>query len=227
MKFNYRTEIPQLLLIVGMFIMAAFTWSSAPDQIPVHWNLSGEVDRYGGKFEGLSGLPLITLALYFLLLFIPRIDPGHANYERFANTYAIIRCTIIAFMSIIYGIIQLAIAGHPVNVNAVIPLTVGILFFVLGNFMGKIRPNWFVGIRTPWTLSSKASWNKTHRVGGWLFILMGLSIAASGLIRAKWAYIGMCTIVVANLVWMVYYSNLIWRNDPDRIPPAGTTPGPG
>ncbi|MCH9656959.1 MAG: SdpI family protein [Planctomycetes bacterium] len=227
MKFNYRTEIPQLLLIVGMFIMAAFTWSTAPDLIPIHWNLAGEVDDYGGKFEALLGIPLITLAVYFLLLFVPRIDPGYMNYQKFASTYTIIRCSIIAFMSIIYGVIQLTILGHPISVNAIIPFAVGILFVVLGNFMGKIRPNWFVGIRTPWTLSSKASWNKTHRASGWLFILMGLSITAAGLIRSQWAYLGMFAVIVICFFWMVFYSYLVWRNDPDRIPPAGTTPGPG
>ncbi len=227
MKFDYRTEIPQLLLILGMLIIAAFTWSTAPDLIPIHWNLAGEVDGYGGKFEALLGIPLITLAVYLLLLFVPRIDPGYMNYQKFANTYTIIRCSIIAFMSVIYGVIQLTILRRPISVNAIIPFAVGILFVVLGNFMGKIRPNWFVGIRTPWTLSSKASWNKTHRVSGWLFILMGLSITAAGFFRSKWAYFGMFAVIVICLFWMVFYSYLVWRNDPDRIPPAGTTPGPG
>jgi len=226
MKSNYRLELPQILLIAGMFIVAALTWSMVPDKIPVHWNLAGEVDRYGGKFEALLGIPLITLALYLLLLFLPRIDPGHANYQMFATCYAVIRCGILAFMSIVYGVIQLSANGHPVSINTVIPFAVGILFVVLGNVMGKIRPNWFVGIRTPWTLSSKVSWNKTHRASGWLFILMGLTIVAAGLIRAMWAYIGMLIVVVAAMVWMVVYSYLVWRADPDRIPPAGTSPGP-
>jgi len=226
MKINYRVELPQLLLITGMFVVAAVTWSVVPDRIPVHWNLAGEVDRYGGKFEALLVIPLMTLALYLALYFAPRIDPGYANYQRFAKTYAVIRIAIVAFMSIVYGTMQLSAIGHQVSINTVIPFAVGVLFVVLGNMMGKIRPNWFVGIRTPWTLSSKASWNKTHRVGGWLFILMGLSIAASGLIRTAWAYVVMAIVVASALVWMIVYSYLVWRDDPDRIPPAGTSPGP-
>lgn len=227
MKFDWRVELPQLILIGGMFLVAAMTWSMVPDRIPVHWNFEGEVDRYGGRFEALLLVPLMTLAIYALLLFLPRIDPGHGNYSTFARTYAVIRCSIVAFMCVVYGAIQLSALGHPVSINAVIPFAVGVLFVFLGNVMGKIRPNWFVGIRTPWTLSSKASWNKTHRLGGRLFILMGLTIAASGLIRSNWAWIVMLVVVFAGVFSMIIYSWLVWRNDPDRISPAGTSPDQG
>jgi len=226
MKFNMRIELPQLILVAAMFLLAAISWSLVPERIPVHWNFAGEVDRYGGKFEALLGIPLVTLVVYLLMLFLPRVDPGKPNYERFLSTYTVIRCVIVVFMCFVYGMLLLTAYGYAVSVSTVVPLAVGGLFIVLGNLMGKIRPNWFVGIRTPWTLSSKLSWNKTHRVGGWLFILMGLAIAGSGLIGNRWAFIGMGVIVVASLIWMIVYSYLVWKDDPDHIPPAGTRPGP-
>ncbi len=104
-------------------------------------------------------------------------------------------------------------------------LGLAVLFGILGNFMGKIRPNWFIGVRTPWTLSSKMSWNKTHRLAGWLFILMALLMLAAGLIRTNWMLITMLTVDVLCIAWMIVYSYLVYRRDPDRIPPAGVSPG--
>ncbi|MEX2287318.1 MAG: SdpI family protein [Planctomycetaceae bacterium] len=223
MKFAWRTELPLLILIGALFVTAACAWSAAPDRIPVHWNIHGEVDRFGGKVEGLLGIPLVALALYLLLLFLPRLDPGYANYQRFVGAYTVVRYALACFLWVVYAVILLAAFGQPVSVTEVMMVSVGILFFVLGSVMGKIRPNWFCGIRTPWTLSSKASWNKTHRLGGWLFILIGLCMAAAGLIGKGWALLGTFIIAGVGLVGLIVYSYIIWRSDPDRVPPAGTT----
>jgi uncharacterized membrane protein len=207
-----------------MFLAAALLWQAAPEQIPMHWNIAGAVDRYGGKLEGLLGIPAMTLGLYLLLRFLPRLDPGYANYQRFAKAYTVIRVLLVLFMAAIYAVILAATFGWRVDVGIVVPAMVGLLFVVLGNFMGKIRPNWFVGVRTPWTLSSKLSWTKTHRLAGWLFIAMGVALAASGFTRQAWAVFGAFGFLGACVAWMIVYSYLVWRKDPDRVPPAGTTP---
>ncbi len=175
MRLTWKSELPQLMLIAGMFVLAAVSWPSAPEQIPVHWHISGRVDRYGGKFEGLLLLPLLALGLYLLLLFLPRIDPRRANYARFRNAYLTVRVAIFLFIALIYGFMLLWIGGTRLNPSVVVPAMIGVLFVVLGIPMGKIRPNWFVGIRTPWTLTSELSWRKTHRLGRWVFILVGWS----------------------------------------------------
>ena len=224
MKFKWQTELPQLLLLAGMFILAAATWSSAPDQIPVHWNVSGEVDSYGGRFEGLLAIPLLSLGIYLLFWFIPLIDPGRANYQRFAGAYTTLRTAIIILMTAIYGIVHLWLRGHKISVETLVPILVGALFMVLGNIFGKIRPNWFVGIRTPWTLSSKTAWVKTHRLGGWIFIGLGLLFIGVGILRAGWA---MWIIVVCggiSVAGLAAYSYWVWKHDPEKVPPAGTLP---
>ncbi len=225
MKPNWRIEWIHWLVIAAMFITAAVVWSQAPDKIPVHWNIRGEVDRYGGKFEGLLLIPLITLALYGLLLFLPRLDPGRANYAQFQGAYHLIRLYASLFLAGIYGVVLKAAFGRPIRMQTVIPLMLGVLFIILGNVMGKIRPNWFVGIRTPWTLSSKASWTKTHRLGGWLFIVMGLAWITALLLRnpTHQFLVGGAVSAVA-LIWMVIYSYLVYRKDSDRQSPAGTRP---
>ena len=83
MKISWRTEWPMWLLLIGMFALAAASWGATPDRVPVHWGLNGSPDRWGGKFEGLMLMPLIALGIYLIMLFIPRIDPGRANYANF------------------------------------------------------------------------------------------------------------------------------------------------
>jgi len=225
MKLSLRTELPQWIVIGAMFVAAAICWPYAPDRMPVHWNLAGEIDGYGGKFIGLLLLPLTSLGIYFLMLFVPLVDPGRRNYQNFATAFNAIRLTITVVFAALYVVFVVAGLGGKVNVTAIISLVIAAMFLVIGNFMGKIRPNWFVGVRTPWTLSSKLSWNKTHRLAGWLFLVMGLLIAVAGILQTTWIFILMVAANAVCLVWMIVYSYLIYRQDPDRTPPAGVSPG--
>jgi len=224
MNTSWKTEWPHWLLLAGMFLVAAVSWSGAPDRMPVHWNLAGEVDGYGGKFEGILLLPLISVTIYLLLLFAPRIDPGGANYAVFKGAYTTIRLLVLLLMAGIYAVMNVAMRGVAMNVGGWIPFLIGAMCVVLGNLMGKLRPNWFIGIRTPGTLSSKLSWSKTHRAGGWVFILMGLAMMASGLIAKAWAFTASMVLLIGGSVGLAIYSYLVWRTDPDKTPPAGTSP---
>jgi uncharacterized membrane protein len=224
MIVTWRSELVQLGLIAAMFIAAALAWPYAPERMPTHWNLQGEVDGYGGKFAGLLLVPLMALGLYALLLVLPRLDPGYVNYRTFAAAYNLIRITLVVFMAALYAVTVAAGLGAGVDVCMVVSLGVGALLVVLGNVLGKIRPNWFVGVRTPWTLSSKLSWNKTHRLAGWLFIVLGPLLAVSGIARSSWLLVATLAAGGAGLAWLVVYSYLVYRTDPDRMTPAGTSP---
>ena len=147
MRTSWRTEWPHWLLLAGMFGLAAWSWPPAPERIPVHWGLHGQVDRYGGR----------------------------------------------AVMAAIYALTMSWIHGRPLAIHVWVPAIVGALFVVIGSVLGRVRPNWFVGVRTPWTLSSKVSWERTNRAGG--------GIGTLGL---------------------VVYSYRLWRDDPDKTSPAGS-----
>lgn len=216
MKTNWRIELALLLLIALMFGAALVVWPSAPSDIPVHWNASGQVDRYGGKFEGLLLLPLMALGLYLLMRYLPNIDPGRLNYARFGGAYTAIRAGVLLLMAGIYAMVIAWVLGSPVDMSRAVPLAVGALFVLFGSVLGQVQPNWFVGIRTPWTLSSTESWSRTHRLGGWLFIALGVLFALTGLLKIGsfgFVVIGAAVAVVAVLV---VYSYVIWRNDPSR-----------
>ncbi len=106
-----------------------------------------------------------------------------------------------------------------------LPFVLGAFFILIGNLLGKIRPNWFLGICTPWTLSSKRAWTKTHRLGGWLFIACGLVFMVNGLVRAPWSSYAAVAALLCTRCVVAVYSYLVWRGDPDKTPPAGTLPG--
>lgn len=225
MKTDWRVEVAQLILLAAMFVLAALTWPSAPDQIPVHWNIEGQVDRYGGKFEGLLAVPLLATGMYLLLRFAPRIDPGRANYPAFRSTYQVVRVGALLVLAAVYGLLHLALRGREIDISTIVPMLVGALFIVIGATMGKLRPNWFIGIRTPWTLSSKTAWARTHRLGGWLFILHGvLLMTAFPLLDSRVALRVLVVGVAAIVAWSLIYSYLVWRRDPDKVPPAGSIP---
>jgi uncharacterized membrane protein len=226
MKTSWRAELPQLLIIVAMFAVAAWSWPQVPDRLPTHWNLSGEVDGYGGKFAGLLLLPLIASMVYLMLLFMPLIDPGRKNYQNFAGPFWVMRMAIVLFLAFTYGVMVLAAFGHKIDMTTVICFAAAALLMVCGNLMGKLRPNWFVGVRTPWTLSSRLSWNKTHRLAGWLLMLMGLLLAALAVFRTTWMLVVMVTVDGLCLAWIIVYSYLVYRRDPNRISPAGISPEP-
>jgi uncharacterized membrane protein len=226
MKFSPKVELSQLLVIAAMFVVAALLWSGAPDRIPVHWNLSGDVDGYGGKFAGLLLLPLVALGVYAFLLVLPRFDPGKANYPGFAGAYTAIRISLLGLFVFVDAMTIGAMKNWPMDVARLAPIALGVLTIVLGAVMGKIRPNWFVGVRTPWTLSSKVAWVRTHRAAGWIFMLTGIAAVGAGLVNGRAALWTLMVGVIGGALALVVYSYLLWRSDPDKVPPAGTWPAP-
>jgi immunity protein, SdpI family len=215
---RWRTEAPQLALIAGMFIATAIFWDRVPDRVPVHWNVAGQVDRYGGKVEGLLVVPALSLGLYLLLAFIPRLDPRRAAYPRFAGSYAVIRSAIVGFLAATHVAMLYAATGQPVDINRVIGSLMGLLFITLGFTVGRVQPNWFVGVRTPWTLSSPTVWTKTHRAAGWTFRAAGAVLLLGGVLGSIAMLVGGIAVLLVGVGGLVVYSYVVWRTAPDKSP---------
>ncbi|MEN8615297.1 SdpI family protein [Dehalogenimonas sp. THU2] len=216
MKITWRSEALSLILILAMFAMSAITWPIAPDSIPIHWDITGQADGFGGKFEGLLLTPLMTVGIYLMLLFIPRIDPKRANYDKFAGVYRIIRTIMVVFMAALHGVIIASIHGVDINVGTAVMVMAGIMLAVLGNYFGKLKPTWFVGIRTPWTLTSDLSWKKTHQLGGKIFVVFGILMALAGIIGQDWFFYVIFGLFFAAIMFLVFYSYIVWKSDPER-----------
>jgi len=211
MKFTFKSEILLIILVLGAWAAGFYFYSVFPETVPVHWNIAGEVDRYGSRFEGAFILPIVVTAMYLLFLFIPLIDPKKEKYQQFQNVYHIFRYILILIMWVIYLIASFNGLGYNIRVEIWIPLTIGVLFLILGNYMGKIKSNWFMGIRTPWTLSNDEVWNKTHRLGGKLFMLMGLLLMLSPVL--PWQSLTLTLIIPVSIIALVpvVYSYLLYR----------------
>jgi len=155
-------------------LASVYFYSIFPEQVPIHWNLAGEIDGWGSKTTGTFMMPVIMLGMYLLFLGLPYLDPRQKRYEQFSKVYHGFKAIMLLFMAIIYFLIGANILGYNAPIEIWMPILIGALFILIGNYLSKVKSNWFVGIRTPWTLSSEEVWNKTHRMGGKLFIVGGL-----------------------------------------------------
>lgn len=172
MKIKHNFLLVALICLA--FLGGLMLYPALPDQIPTHWNVRGQIDDYGSKGFTALGFPLLILGLYFLLTYLPKIDPRKENYLKFASTYNVIKWIIVLFMLGMYGLMLAVAMGYAVKVDLVVRAGVAFLLIFLGNYMGKVRTNYFVGIRTPWTLADEEVWLKTHRFGAKIFVLTGV-----------------------------------------------------
>ncbi len=207
------------LSVLVMLAISAWAWPLIPDdaQIPIHWGLDGEADGFGPKWVGLLGLPLLSLGILALLALVPRIEPRRANLARSRPAYLAISITALLFMAGMHAFAVLAALGSDADITAVALIGSGAMFVVIGNYLGKTRSNWFFGIRTPWTLSSERSWSRTHRIGGRVFMTIGiLVIAVAILLGPEVALWTMFAGLGVGVVGLFGYSYLVWRDDPAR-----------
>ena len=209
-------ELAQWVVVVGMFVVGAALWPSTPEAVPVHWNLAGQVDRYGGKFEGLFGVPIVALLVLVLFELLPRFDPHRARYAEFKTAYTAIRLGVLAVLACVYAVIPLWTQGVQVSIGPVIGTSIGAVFILIGLVIDQIKPNWFIGIRTPWTLSSERAWVATHRAARWVFVALGGALICAGFLQSDLVLLGTIGGGLVGLLGLVVYSYLIWRQ-------AGTT----
>lgn len=205
-------------LFLGIMLMAsAYGWMQLPAdaQLPIHWNAQGEVDGYGSKFMGLLLLPLITAVLIPGVVWLTRLDPRRDHVEQSQKFLTVVMAAIVVLMTGIHLGIVLASLGHAVPMDRVAGSLIGVLFIVIGNYLGKVRSNYFMGVRTPWTLSSELSWNKTHRLAGKLFMVTGIASTLAALtVGGVVAIVTMVTTLVLTALVSCVYSYVVWRQDP-------------
>jgi uncharacterized membrane protein len=149
---------------------------------------------------------------------LPRIDPRRTKYADFARAYALVSLLVVAFLSVVYAIMLAVAFGAPLNLSRVLLPLIGLLLIGVGVLLRDVRPNWFVGIRTPWTLSSERSWTATHRLGRWVLIGMGLTLVLAGVLETSWAVMLAIVLCIGGVVGLVAYSFVVWRDDPNRSP---------
>jgi len=210
--FDIKKEVPHITLLVLLLLFMVIASPYLSDKLPTHWNIAGEIDNYQSKTEALALLGALNVGLYALLSFIPFVDPRKEKYAQFIKIYRLFKLLLIVFFGIVTVLILLSGLGYAVPMTIVMPLMVGGLFIFLGNYMGKIKQNYFLGIRIPWTLADEDNWNKTHRFGGKVFFVSGIVIVLSGILTPAVAYqVLLGTILVIIFLPMIYSWNLARR----------------
>ena len=203
-----RIALLSAIVVLLMFITAFYFYSISPARIATHWNAAGEVDGYMDKIW-IFLLPVVSLFLFLLLVYLPRLDPLHKNYKYFQKYYDGFILLLVLFMSFIFLLTSFWNFFQFNMIQLMMP-AFAVLFFYLGIMMKHTRRNWFVGIRTPWTISSDRVWNETHRLGGNLFIISGV-IAVLGVIFPSYFVWFLLVPVLISAIVPVVYSYVVFR----------------
>ena len=209
-----------LLIVVAAFVASAVVYPRLPDRMPTHWELSphppGSVptpNGWSGRLWGAFGIPILLLGMWALMKILPRIDPRGSNYAKFGGAFEAIIISLMLFMLGMHFAVLRAALGYPVQIDRVVPIGVGLLLIVIGNLLPRARPNWFVGIRTPWTLSSDRVWEKTHRFGGRVFVAGGILITITALLWVPWAHVVLFAAMVLIASSVLIYSYIEWKRE--------------
>jgi uncharacterized membrane protein len=207
------------LVVALMVLFTVWAWPRLPERIPTHWNFFGEVNGWSGKTFGAFFAPGLATLLWLLLPLLRRIDPRSKNYERFDETFFVLVNCIVLFMGIMHVLMLGSALGWPVDMSRAMFALIGVVFIVLGNFLPRIRSNWWMGVRTPWTLENERVWRETHRLAGWTFVAAGavaiVAILLPAPVRGPVAFAGLMAGALIPVAW----SYVLWR----RYQREGTT----
>jgi uncharacterized membrane protein len=199
------------LMVLISLAVSLVVYPRLPDKVPVHWNAAGEIDGWGSAFQGAFLFPLMMAAMLILLVFLPKVDPKKKNYSRMSKPYTIIVLVIMLFFMLIhFGSLGTAL-GYFNSFPSLIQLGVGALFVIIGNYMGKLKHNYFAGIKTPWTLANEQVWYKTHRMAGPLWVIGGLIFMAASFLPSQFLTVTVMIVIAVLLIVPIGYSYWIFK----------------
>lgn len=208
------TSIIALTMIAIALLAGAALWNQLPDQMASHWGVNDEVNGYMPKFWGVFLMPLTTTGMLALFLVVPAIDPLKANIAQFRETFNLFIVLIVAFMLYIHGLTLAWSLGYTrFKMSAAMLPFMGVLFIAIGFMLKKAKRNFFIGIRTPWTLSSDNVWNKTHQLGSTLFMASGALAIIGGIFGGMTAFWLMFIPLIGSSLFLVIYSYVLYRSE--------------
>ena len=205
-KKNWKTLLITSLVILLPIVAGLILWDQLPDKIPMHWGPSGEVDGWGSKPFFVFGIPALMLVFQWLMVLGTQADTKKKNHA--PQMVSLVLWIVPVLQIMLTTITYMTALGHPVRVEIVIPVFMGILLAIVGNYMPKCKQNYTIGIKIPWTLDSEENWNKTHRMAGWTWTIGGVLIAAIAFLGNWW--IPFVILMIMTTIPIVY-SYLLYR----------------
>lgn len=213
MQFS-RTLIVSAVFILIIVGVAVWLYPHLPVQVPTHWDMQGHVNGYSSRLWAVATPVLTIIGLALLTVILPLISPRKFEIKPFAAVWNLIMLAIQGAALVIFMAVLLDGAGYRIPISTISILALGVLLMVIGNYMGKLRKNFFIGIRTSWTLASSAVWERIHRLAGWLFMLAGLIITVGALMGESIVFPLIVLLSAALIPWA--YSLLIYPRYKDR-----------
>ena len=214
------TTLFLLTIILLPVLYVGFIYNGLPETIPTHFGLDGKPDDYSKKSALLLIVGLftaITVGTYYLLKYLPRIDPKKtANYA--PEIFTKLAVVMAVFLSAINLVIIYASANGSINISKLLLPLVGLFFACLGNLMHSIKPNYFAGIRTPWTLESEDTWRATHQLAGKLWVVGGIAVTILTLVLppAAATIVFIVTLVSLGIIPVIYSYRYFKKNNPSK-----------
>ena len=207
-KKNLPKLIITSLVILIPILIGIVLWDKLPDQVPVHWNINGDVDGFATKAQAVFLMPLVLVAFHWICVLGTSLDPKKQNINDKMVTLVL---WIIPIISLLCNSMVYATAlGHKVSVEIMMPLFMGALFVVIGNYMPKCKQSYTVGIKIPWTLNDEENWNKTHRMAGFLWVIGGIVIMATAFLGAFWLFF---VVLIPMVIVPFVYSYLLYKKN--------------
>ena len=208
------TTIIVLILILGATIAGALLWNQLPDPMASHWNANDQVDGYMSRFWGVFVMPLVTLGMFLLFLVIPNIDPLKANIAQFRETFNLFIAFMVGFMIYIHALTLRWNLGYTdFGISRGMLPAMGLLFIIVGSLLRKAKRNFFIGIRTPWTLSSDTVWDKTHQLGATLFVASGVLAVIGVFFGGTVAFWMLMGPLLGSTVFLFVYSYVLYQRE--------------
>ena len=204
------------LIIVAGFALSFYYYPELPEQVPSHWNARGEIDGYMRKDIALFLMPVFSLFLAGLMFLLPRIDPLKKNYPYFMPCLEGFFVLILAFFLFIHALMVMAGLGIEISMNYMLVPAMSLLFVYIAVLLRKAKRNWFVGIRTPWTLSSDSVWEKTHRLGSYTFLLLAVAMSIAFFLPEELFMPVFIGSVLFFAFLPVVYSYFLWKQEQEK-----------
>ena len=208
-KKHLKTLIITTIVTLLPVLAGVILWNKLPEQFPIHFNAAGEVDGWSSKAFGVFGLPLILVAFQWLCgLGSLKMDPKAENLE--GKVFSLVLWIIPVLSVVLNALVYCTALGMDMNVQIIMPLLIGLLMVIIGNWLPKCKHSYTLGIKLPWTLADETNWNRTHRFAGPIWVVCGMVIMVCGLIGGAFLWV-MPVAFVAMIAAPTVYSYLLFR----------------
>lgn len=205
-KKNLKLLILTSILTLLPILAGVVLWNQLPEQMPTHWNAAGEVDGWSSKPFAVFGLPLILVAAQWLCVLATTTDPKRQNHSE--KIYHLVFWIMPVLSIVLHAITYLTVLGVGVRIEMVMPIFMGLLFVIIGNYLPKCKQSYTIGIKIPWTLNNEENWNKTHRLAGWVWVIGGIAIMLTGFFGG---FVAFFVITLVMVLVPTIYSYLLHR----------------